>query len=178
MTTKPEPQGRRRSAARLAAVQALYELELVGAETDPVIQGFLEKRWVMDDDAGDDDAGDNAGASTLAEPDSELLGCIVRGVWSDRAELDAALGGALAKEWPLERLEALLRAILRAGAFELKSLGEVPPRVVISEYVEVTHAFFDGKQAGLVNGVLDRLARTLRPRELEDDRGEQKAESR
>ncbi len=171
MTAKPQPQGRRRSAARLAAVQALYELELVGAEADPVIREFLEKRWVMDDE------GDDAGAAPLAEPDSELLGCIVRGVWSDRAELDAALGGALAKEWPLERLEALLRAILRAGAFELKSLGEVPPRVVISEYVDVTHAFFDGKQAGLVNGVLDRLARTLRPRELEDDRGEQKAES-
>ena len=167
MTAKPQSQGRRRSAARLAAVQALYELELVGAEADPVIQEFLEKRWVMND----------AEAATLAEPDSELLGRIVRGVWSDRAELDAVLGGALAKEWPLERLEALLRAILRAGAFELKSLGEVPPRVVISEYVEVTHAFFEGRQAGLVNGVLDRLARTLRPRELEDDRGEREAES-
>ena len=176
MTAKPEPQGRRRSAARLAAVQALYELELVGADADPVIQEFLEKRWVMDDE-GNGVEGDNAGAATLAEPDSELLGCIVRGVWSDRDELDAVLGGALAKEWPLERLEALLRAILRAGAFELKSLGEVPPRVVISEYVEVTHAFFDGRQAGLVNGVLDRLARTLRPPELEDDRGEREAES-
>ena len=172
MTAKPQPQGRRRSAARLAAVQALYELELVGAEADPVIQEFLGKRWVMDDAEGADGE-----AATLAEPDWELLGCIVRGVWSERAEVDALLGGALAKEWPLEGLEALLRAILRAGAFELKTLGEVPPRVVISEYLEVTHAFFDGKQGGLVNGVLDRLARTLRPRELEDDRGEREAES-
>ena len=73
---------------------------------------------------------------------------------------------ALTQEWPIERLEAILRAILRAGAYELLARIDVPARVVISEYLEVAHAFFSGKEPSLVNGVLDRLGRLLRETEL------------
>lgn len=168
MKTGQEPAGRRRSTARLAAVQALYEMDLAGSEADPVLQEFLEKRWTNSD--GDD--------APLAEPDVKLLTTIVQGVSARRDELDRILEKALTKAWPPERLETLLRAILRAGVYELSTLNDVPARVVITEYVDVAHAFFDGNERGLVNGVLDRLARSLRPNELEDRKGEQTAESR
>lgn len=168
MNTGQETTGRRRSTARLAAVQALYEMDLAGAEADPVLQEFLEKRWVNSD--GDD--------ALLAEPDAKLLTNIVRGVSASRDDLDSRLESALTEAWPPERLETLLRAILRAGVYELTAHNDVPALVVITEYVEVAHAFFEGKERGLVNGVLDRLARSLRPNELEEGKGEQTAESR
>ncbi len=156
--------GRRRSAARLAAVQALYEMDMAGAPADPILGAFLQNRWRMVN--GEDDA-----AAALAEPDGELLADLVRGVAARREELDGMIGPALSAEWTLERLEVVLRAILRAGAYELLARSDIPPRVVINEYVELAHAFFAGNEAGLVNGVLDRLARTLRPRELEEPKG-------
>jgi len=168
MTMSREPAGRRRSTARLVAVQALYEMDLAGAEADPVLQEFLEKRWTNGD--GDD--------AQLAEPDAKLLTNIVQGVSARRDDLDRTLESALNETWPPERLETLLRAILRAGVYELTAHNDVPALVVITEYVDVAHAFFDGNEGGLVNGVLDRLARSLRPNELEDGKGEQTAESR
>ena len=101
--------------------------------------------------------GDNYG-----EADEKLFGDIVRGVAEHRERLDETLSAALSEEWPLPRLERLLRLILEAGAYELVHRPDIPPRVTISEYVAIAYAFFSGREPALANGVLDRLARTLR----------------
>ena len=157
--------GRRRSAARLAAVQALYEMDMAGAAADPILGAFLQDRWKVN--------GEDGAAADLAEPDGALLADLVRGVAARRDDLDGMIGAALSAQWTLERLEVVLRAILRAGTYELLARADIPPRVVINEYLEVAHAFFAGAETGLVNGVLDRLARTLRPREMEETKGGQ-----
>jgi transcription antitermination protein NusB len=151
---------RRRSAARLAAVQALYQIDLGGAAAEAVIAEFRVHRFGRELD------GENYG-----EADTALFAEIVTGVVARRAELDQALSGALTPDWPLERLETVLRAILRAGAFELLALSDIPARVVISEYLDIAHAFFAGKEPGLVNGVLDHIAHRLRPGDLEEGGG-------
>ncbi len=151
------PGGHRR-AARLAAVQALYEMELAGADADPVLQDFLRNRWRA--------AGENA---QLPVADEGLLSDLIMGIPGRLGEIDAKLGEALPPEWPVERLEPLLRAVMRAGAFELLAMPDVPARVAISEYVEVAAAFYDAREAGMANAVLDRMARTLRPGEMAED---------
>lgn len=161
----PRPTGNRRSAARLAAVQALYEMDMTDAEPDAVLEEFFRKRWRQDGDmeaselGGQGPSGEDA---TLTDPDPEWLGDLVHGVASGREELDDLIGAALSGEWTVGRLEALLRVILRAGAYELKNKPDIPAAVVISEYLDVAHAFFEGGETGLVNGVLDHLARGLR----------------
>jgi len=157
-TGKRPSAGQRRGAARLAAVQALYEMDMVGAPADAVLAEFMAKRWRFS-------AGDDRG-QTLTEPDDAWLADLVNGVSSRAAELDGAIAPALTSGMTLDRLETLLKVVLRAGAYELKTKPEVPAAVVIDEYVEVANAFFAGKEAALVNGVLDRLARELRAGEL------------
>ena len=152
-------QRKRRSAARLAAAQALYQIDLTGADPALVVVEFREHRL------GQDPAGGGGAAKT--EPDAAYFERLVRGVVERRAEIDAMLAPALAEGWTLARLEVVLRAALRLGAFELIALGDVPARVVINEYVNIAHMFFAGKEPGFINGVLDRLARRLRPSELE-----------
>lgn len=155
---------RRRSAARLAAVQAVYEMDMAGASTDAVLREFVARRWQTV--PGDDDMD-----GPMTEPDVTHLGEIVRGVTSRMEDLDRAIAGALSAKWTVERLEVLLRAVLRAGVYELMARSDIPARVVITEYVDVAHAFFAGEEPGLVNGVLDRLARALRPAEMETSGG-------
>jgi N utilization substance protein B len=147
---------RRRSVARLLAVQALYQLEL-NREADPetVVREFSRHRF------GHEIDGDQYG-----EADPVLFADVVQGATADRAQLDATISTALTEEWPLSRLDAVLRAILRAGAYELVHRRDIPPRVSISEYTTVAHAFFSGKEPGLANGVLDKLGRTLRLTEI------------
>ncbi len=157
------PANKRRGAARLAAVQVLYEMEMAGAPVEPLLGEFLHNRWKLVSDGGNDDGGPDDG---LVEPDGDLLADLVRGVSGRIGDLDGMIGPVLSAEWPMERLEVLLRAILRAGAQELSEHPGTPPKVIISEYVEVAHAFFAGSEAGLVNGVLDSLARGLRPGEM------------
>jgi N utilization substance protein B len=153
--------GGRRRNARLAAVQALYQIELSETPADApdrierVIREFARYRL-----------GQEIDGEQLGEADEALFADIVRGATARRAEIDGILARGLASDWPIERLEAILRAILRAGAYELLARGDVPARVVISEYLEVAHAFFSGKEPALVNGVLDRLGRLLRESEL------------
>ena len=148
--------GRKRRVARLAAVQALYQLELnPGLGADGVVREFATHRLGREID-GDD----------YGEVDEALFGEIVRGVAADRDRLDEAIAASLSEEWPLARLETILRVVLEAGAFEIMHRHDIPPRVTMSEYVGIAHAFFEGKQPGLANGVLDHLARTLRPTEL------------
>jgi transcription antitermination protein NusB len=148
--------GGRRSAARLAAVQAVYQLEL-NPEVKPesVVREFTRHRF-----------GHEIDGDQYAEADPALFADIVCGVAADQAQLDSAISAALTPDWPLPRLDAVLRAILRAGAYELAHRHDVPPRVSISEYTAVAYAFFTGKEPGLANGVLDKLARTLRASEL------------
>ncbi len=145
----------RRSAARLAAVQALYQTDHSGARPDAVLEEFLRFRL-----------GDSFDTEHDAAPDKNLFTEIVRGVSVRRQSLDDMISAALTETWPLGRLEYILRAILRAGAYELEARPGTPARVVITEYVDVAHAFYDGQEPGMVNGLLDRLARTLRPDEF------------
>ncbi len=146
----------RRSAARLAAVQALYQIELGGGAPEAVLREFMEHRLAepLDD-------------AEWVEADPALLAALVSGVAAESALLDDMLAAVLAEGWPVERLETLLRLILRAGAYELGYLPEIPARVSITEYVNLAQAFFDGKQPGLANGVLDRMAHSLRPEEFD-----------
>ncbi len=145
----------KRRAARLAAVQALYQLELTGGDAAGVVREFGAHRL-----------------AELFEPfevelpsptvDREWFGRIVIGVWGARERLDPAIAGALAEGWSLERCGFLLRACLRAGAFELTDCRDVPIKVVINEYIEVARLFFGGGEAAFVNAALDRLAHRLR----------------
>jgi transcription antitermination protein NusB len=148
--------GRRRTVARLAAVQALYQLELNPAlEPDAAVREFARYRFDQEIDGGQ-----------LAEADPAFFAEIVRGVAAERERLDADISGVLVADWPLSRLDAVLRAILRAGAWELAQRPDVPPRVSISEYIAIAHAFFAGKEPGLANGVLDRLGRSWRAADM------------
>ena len=148
--------GRRRSVARLAAVQALYQIE-ANREADPrsVVREFVRHRFDQEIE------GDR-----LGEADPELFADIVCGVTDDRERLDTEISAALIEDWPLSRLDSVLRAILRAGAYELVHRPDVPPRVSLSEYTAIAYAFFTGKEPGLANGVLNHLAHTLREGDL------------
>ena len=141
-----------RSRARLAAVQALYQMDMAGTDLAEVIDEFKTHR-----------IGELAEDRTIAGADAEHFARILHGVVRRQKELDPVIDGQLATGWRLVRVDAILRAILRAGAFELLEETDVPVRVVINEYVEVAHAFFAGDEPRVVNGVLDALARKLRP---------------
>jgi N utilization substance protein B len=146
----------RRRLARLAAVQALYQLDHnPGRGAEAVIHEFVRERLGREIDG-----------EVYGEADADLFADIVRGVTDQRERLDETLSAALSEEWPLGRLETILRLILEAGAYELARRPDIPPRVTMSEYVGIAHAFFAGSEPGLANGVLDRLARTLRGSEL------------
>jgi N utilization substance protein B len=148
---------RRRSLARLAAVQALYQLEINrGLKPETVVAEFTRHRLGREIDG-----------ECYGEADAALFAEIVRGAAADQQEIDREISAVLIEDWPLPRLEAVLRAILRAGAWELARRPDIPPRVAISEYTGIAHAFFTGKEPGLANGVLDRLGRTLRPAEMQ-----------
>jgi N utilization substance protein B len=150
------PGRRRRSVARLAAVQALYQLELNrGIDPETVVREFVLHRL------GHEIEGDRYG-----EADPALFSDIVGGVAAALDRLDATICEVLTQEWPLVRLDAVLRAILRAGTYELVHRHDVPPRVSINEYTTIAHAFFSGKEPGLANGVLDKLGRSLRAAEM------------
>jgi transcription antitermination protein NusB len=154
-TPKVPPGGGRRSLARLAAVQALYQIEITAQEAGAVVSEFSTHRLGREID------GDQ-----YADADREFFADLVKGSSERREDVDAIAAAALPPDWPLARLESVLRAILRAATYELLARGDVPARVAINEYVEIAHAFFSGKEPGMVNGVLDRIARTLREGEL------------
>ena len=148
--------GSRRSMARLAAVQALYQLE-ANDEDDPqsVVGEFTRHRF-----------GQQIESDRLGEADPDLFADIVCGATDHRDRLDSEISSALTEKWPLSRLDSVLRAILRAGAYELMHRRDVPPRVALSEYTAIAYAFFTGKEPGLANGVLNHLARTFRNNDL------------
>ena len=153
--------GARKSAARLAAVQALYQIDHSSSTSDSVHEQFLRYRL-----------GDSFGVDGEVRPNKNLFSEIVRGVAGRQKDIDAIISGFLTEKWSFDRLEFILRAILRAGVYELKARKNTPARVVITEYVDVAHAFYSDQEPGLVNGLLDRIAHTLRPGEFVDGSGE------
>lgn len=140
-----------RSVARLAAVQALYQMEVSNAGVEAVIREFTEHRFDRDVEG-----------MTLAAADEAFFAEVVRGVVAHQRQVDAAIVKRLAENWRLERLDATVRAILRAGVFELEHRLEIPTEVVIDEYVELAKSFFDGPEPGFVNGALDGVAQDVR----------------
>lgn len=142
---------RARTIARLAAVQALYQMELAGVGVETVIQEFSDHRF----------DGDLEG-ELLAEADEVYFAEIVRGVVVHQTALDRAIVVRLAEGWKLDRIDATIRAILRSGAFELAHRPETPHEVVIDEYVELAKAFSDPTEAKFVNAALDGIARDVR----------------
>jgi len=148
----------KRGTARLAAVQALYQVEFTGATASSVVEEFARHRF---SDPGADEA------MVPAKVDAALFADIVGGVAERLGDLDAMIGPSLAEGWRVERLDPVLRACLRAGAFELAARADVPARAAIDEYVGVARRFFSGSEPGVVNAVLDKIARRLRPGEFE-----------
>jgi N utilization substance protein B len=144
-------QRRARTVARLAAVQALYQMELAGEGVETVIAEFSNHRFDADIEG-----------EPLAEADEAYFAEIVRGVIESQRAIDAAIKARLASNWRLERLDATLRALLRCGAWELREQPETPLEVVIDEYVELAKAFFDAAEARFVNAALDGVARDAR----------------
>ena len=149
----------RRSAARLAASQALYQMEIAGKGLKDILAEF-EGHWIGREIEGD--------AYTPADP--AFFRDVVSGVLHDQLPIDRGLDDTLAKGWPLRRVEALMRAILRAAYYELRNRADVPARVVVTEYVDVAVAFFGSEESGMINAVLDALARQTRPAEFAADR--------
>lgn len=145
-----------RSAARLGAVQALYQMDLAATDVGDVLAQFSSRA-----------AGDNFDNGDCGEADFRHLREVVEGAVREQALLDPTLDKILDKDWPLHRLDSTVRAILRAGAYELAFMEKVPARVAISEYVDVADAFFEGgDEPRFVNGVLNALARQRRPGEF------------
>jgi N utilization substance protein B len=142
-----------RSVARLAAVQALYQMEVSSAGAETVIREFAEHRF--DRDLPGEDV-------SLAAADEAFFADLVRGVVAHQKIVDAAIAKRLATGWRLDRLDATARAILRAGAYELAHRPDVPTEVVIDEYVELAKSFFEGPEPGFVNGALDAVAQDVR----------------
>jgi N utilization substance protein B len=140
-----------RSVARLAAVQALYQMEAAGAGVETVVREFLDHRF------GGDIEGEH-----LAEADEAFFAELVRGVVKEQTAVDHAVAKRLASGWRLERIDATLRAILRAGAYELTFRADVPTEVAIDEYVEIAKSFFEGPEPGFVNAALDGITRDHR----------------
>ena len=144
-------QRRARTVARLAAVQALYQMELGGQGVDTVVDEFRNHRFDADLDG-----------EPLAEADEAWFAEVVQGVVAGQKAIDTAVVARLASGWRIERLDATLRALLRAGAWELREKPEVPREIVIDDYVELAKAFFDAAEAKFVNAALDGVARDAR----------------
>lgn len=146
-----QTRSRSRSAARLAAVQALYQQEMEGTPVPRLLKEFHDHRL-----------GATIEDETYHEAEREFFDDIVTGAGARRGEIDSLISNRLAEGWTLERLDRPMRAILRAGAYELIARPDVPVGSVISEYVDVAHAFYDKRESGFVNGLLDAIAKETR----------------
>lgn len=153
---KDVPKANRRGAARLAAVQALYQMDIAGTGLNEILAQF-ESHWI----------GREVEGEQYLPAEAAFFREIVRGVVEDQRKLDPMIDEALASGWPLKRIEAILRAALRAGAFELDRRKDIPARVVVKEYADVAAAFVERDETGMVNAVLDQIARRLRAAEFD-----------
>jgi transcription antitermination protein NusB len=160
MTTEPNnprnpvAMGTARGTARLAAVQALYQMELTRVNSATVIAELTEHRF---------------GEGGHYDPaDQKFFKALVMGVVMAQRTVDPLIAQHLAAGWRLARIDSILRAILRSAAFELQERPDVPAKVIINEYVDIAHAFFGGEEPGVVNGILDAMARQVRPGQVRD----------
>jgi transcription antitermination protein NusB len=146
------PTGPARTRARLAAVQALYQMDMTQRDLSAVLEEFLNHRFQT--------------VEIYAGADRGFFRDIVTGVAERQFEIDPQIGAHLAQGWRLSRIDSILRAILRSGVYEIIARSDVPARAVINEYVEIAHDFFGGEEPAVVNGVLDRVAREQRQGEF------------
>jgi N utilization substance protein B len=148
---KDSRKANKRGAARLAAVQALYQMDLAGTGLNEILAEF-ESHWI----------GREVEGAQYLPAEAAFFRDIVSGVVREQRKLDPLIDEALAAGWPLKRVETILRAVLRAGCYELAQRRDVPARVVVSEYADVAAAFVGRDETGMVNAVLDQLAHKLR----------------
>lgn len=157
MTTAPSAEAERRllaarrAGARLAAVQALYQMEQTGQSARSVIADFMEDRLGLNDEG-----------EPVEEADPDLFKSIVDGVVEKQEAVDAAIMKRLAEGWKIERLDATSRAILRGGVYELIAEVSLPSQIILDEYVSLAHAFFEGAEPKFINGLLDAVSRDVR----------------
>ncbi len=154
-TGQEDRKANRRGVARLAAVQALYQMDIAGTGLADILAEF-ESHWL----------GGEIEGSKYLPAEAAFFRDLVGGTVREQRKLDPMIDRALERGWPLKRIEALIRAVLRAGAYELDQRKDIPARVVVSEYVDVARAFVDRDETGMVNAVLDQLARQLRDGEF------------
>jgi N utilization substance protein B len=146
----------KRGAARLAAVQALYQMDMAGTGINDIMAEF-ESHWL----------GREVEGEQYLPAEAAFFREVVNGVVREQRVLDPMIDVALEKGWPLKRIETVIRAALRAGVYELAHRADIPARVVITEYADVAAAFVERDETGMVNAVLDQLARQLRAGEFE-----------
>lgn len=146
----------RRGAARLAAVQALYQMDLAATPLHEILSEF-ESHWI----------GREVEGEQYLPAEAAFFRDVVGGVVAEQRKLDPMIDSVLAQGWPLKRIETVLRAILRAGTYELEKRNDIPARVIVSEYADVAHAFVGNDETGMINAVLDRIARRLRAAEFD-----------
>jgi N utilization substance protein B len=161
---RPQTQSRPRTASRVAAVQALFQSEQAQDNPETVIDQFVRHR--LGEPPGDTRQGGGFEEGRVPEAQVPLFARIVRAAVAQQDTLDGMLTDALPPDWPLARIDPVLRALMRAGAAELAMRDGPPAKVVINEYLDVAHGFFTGDEPRMANGVLDRLARLLRPGEF------------
>ena len=154
------PKARPRTASRVAAVQALFQAEQASDSVETVIDQFVRHR--LGSLAGADDFEDGR----IPDAEVPLFASIVRGAVRQQDTIDAMLSEALPADWPLARIDPVLRALLRAAGGELAGSTSAPAKVIINEYLDVVRGFLTGPEPGIANAVLDRLARLLRPGEF------------
>ncbi len=161
MTKDKQPHGSKpanqRGAARLAAVQALYQMDVGGTGVLEVVSEYEMHRL-----------GKELDGDLYRQADAAWFRAIVAGVVEQQLTLDPIIRSSLTEDWPLSRLDSTLRAILRAGAYELANRKDVPVAVIVTEYVDIGSAFFDGDEPKLINAVLDRVARKMRADNKQD----------
>ena len=141
----------KRGAARLAAVQALYQMDVAGTGILEITSEYETYRL-----------GQEVDGEQYLEADPQWFRAIIAGVLDEQRLLDPMIRQLLPEDWPLSRIDSTLRAILRAGAWEIKNRKDVPIAVAINEYVDIAKAFFDGEEPRMVNAVLDKMAKELR----------------
>jgi N utilization substance protein B len=150
---KRRSEDKSRGASRLAAVQALYQMELAGQGVDAALNEFIDHRL------GQEIEGDQ-----YMEADKKYFASLVRGVVEQQSDVDRAIARSVAKDWPFDRIDPTMRAILRSAAYELMSQPGVPTRIIVNEYMHIATAFFaEGEENAFLAGVLNRLARDQRP---------------
>ena len=151
MDNKPLAQKtNKRSTARLGAVQALYQMDVGDTSLEEVLVEFSAFRL-----------GKEVEGEQYLSADHDFFKQIIKGVINAQLSIDPMIDNSLSDEWPVARIDATLRAILRAGAYELTSRKDIPAKVVLSEYIDIAKAFFEGEEAGMVNAVLDKIAKDI-----------------